>query len=332
MNAITPELLRELVAEARLAPSVHNIQPARWRLLTDNRLLLIDDTTARVPHADPTGHDAHLSLGAALEGMALALARRGLAIAGITASEQRLSQQHVALCTLAVDATGAPDPLSDIVLRRLSWRGMFRTAGDDDAGFDAIAAARDDVVCIRDAAAIAEIAAWGDDADLFFLRRANYRHELLQWMRLSASHPRYQYDGLNREALAMTAAEGIGAKLVLGRLFAPLDGLGLAPPLISDRGKTASAAGLVLFYRPRGEEALVTGRQFYRAWLDIARAGFSACPISALADHPEINSRLCKLARLPADTHRLVNVFRVGRPARPKPVRHFRWPVDRLIV
>lgn len=40
MSELTPDLLRELVAEARLAPSVHNIQPTRWRLLGDGRLAL----------------------------------------------------------------------------------------------------------------------------------------------------------------------------------------------------------------------------------------------------------------------------------------------------
>jgi nitroreductase len=54
MSRLTPELLDELVAEARLAPSVHNIQPTRWRLLADGRLALVDDLSARAPIADPS--------------------------------------------------------------------------------------------------------------------------------------------------------------------------------------------------------------------------------------------------------------------------------------
>ncbi|MCA6126361.1 hypothetical protein J6500_31410 [Bradyrhizobium sp. WSM 1704] len=49
MSSLTPELLRELVAEARLAPSVHNVQPTRWRLVADGRLALVDDTAVRAP-------------------------------------------------------------------------------------------------------------------------------------------------------------------------------------------------------------------------------------------------------------------------------------------
>ncbi|MDX3805186.1 MAG: nitroreductase family protein, partial [Bosea sp. (in: a-proteobacteria)] len=76
-------VLEELLAEARLAPSAHNTQPTRWRLLGDDALLLLEDVTRRLPVADPSGHDVRLSHGAAIEGMSLALGRRGLQIARI---------------------------------------------------------------------------------------------------------------------------------------------------------------------------------------------------------------------------------------------------------
>src|SRR5215469_8437817 len=102
MSALSAELLRELVAEARLAPSVHNIQPTRWRLLADGRLALVEDIRVRAPVADPTGHDVRVSHGAALEGMSLALNRRGLAIADLVVAEEALSPPHTLLGTLAL--------------------------------------------------------------------------------------------------------------------------------------------------------------------------------------------------------------------------------------
>jgi len=331
MSALTLELLRALVAEARLAPSVHNIQPTRWHLAPDGRLDLVDDTMVRAPVADPTGHDVRLSHGAALEGMSLALNRRGLDVAEIAISERPLSQQHASVCTLTIGEAGATDPLLASVPRRMSWRGSFTPSVDDDNALDRITAARDDAVCFRDHCAITEIAGWADQAELHFLRDDRHRRELLQWMRLSPSHPRYAYDGLNREALAMTAVEATGAGVVLGGLFRAFDRLGLAASLVSDRAKTASAAGILLFCRPQGEDPLITGRHFYRVWLEIDRAGFAACPISALADHADFNARLKKLGKI-GDDLRLVNVFRVGRPSSPQAPRHFRLPVVQLIV
>ena len=99
----------------------------------------------------------------------------------------------------------------------------------------------------------------------------------------------------------------------------------------SDARWAASASAIVLFCRPVGEDPLTTGRHFYRSWLEIDRAGLAACPISALADHPDFNERLRKLGKVGADL-RLVNVFRVGRPEKLLNPRHYRMPVDRLIV
>ena len=98
MSALTPDLLRELVADARLAPSVHNIQPTRWRLVGDGRLALVDDTSVRAPVADPAGHDVLVSHGAALEGMSLALNRRGLSVTALTTLEQPLSPMSTSGC------------------------------------------------------------------------------------------------------------------------------------------------------------------------------------------------------------------------------------------
>ncbi|MBK5653196.1 MAG: hypothetical protein I4N50_16225, partial [Rhizobium sp.] len=88
---------------------------------------------------------------------------------------------------------------------------------------------------------------------------------------------------------------------------------------------------VLLYSRPVGEDPLTTGRHFHRVRLEIDRAGLAACPIAALADHPGCNERLRKLGEIGRDL-RLVNVFRVGRPSKPVKPRHFRLPVDRLIV
>src|SRR5262249_39715024 len=64
--------LENLVAEANLAPSVHNTQPTRWRLADDGSVLIFEDTSRRLTIGDPSGRDAAVSHGAAIEGFALA--------------------------------------------------------------------------------------------------------------------------------------------------------------------------------------------------------------------------------------------------------------------
>src|SRR5215510_1246156 len=82
MITLSDDDLRAILTEACLAPSVHNIQPTRWRL-GSGTLDLLGDTRRAIPVADPVGRDWYLSHGAALEGLSLALGRRGLAIAEV---------------------------------------------------------------------------------------------------------------------------------------------------------------------------------------------------------------------------------------------------------
>ena len=46
---------RAVVAEASRAPSVHNVQPARWRFVDDS-VVLFRAIDRALPVADPTGH------------------------------------------------------------------------------------------------------------------------------------------------------------------------------------------------------------------------------------------------------------------------------------
>lgn len=326
---LDPHLFQDLVAEARLAPSVHNIQPTRWRREGDAILVLADETRL-LPVADPRGHDIRLSHGAAIEGLSLALGRRGLRMARLDTTVDASSGQGV-VARIALASGGEADPLARAVASRASWRGAFRRRDPDlPTRLARLAPARDDLVIIGEAEAVSSVADLGDRAAFHFLCDEAHRRELLHWMRLSRSHPRYGLDGLDAEALALGRIEAVVASLVLGPLFPALRQMGLAAPLTRERGKTASG-GIALFHRPLGEDPLETGRAFYKAWLAMEMTGLAACPISVLADWPLSNRALVGRFGVPSD-RRLVNVFRVGAPTRRNPARHARLAVQDLIV
>lgn len=324
-------LLEELLAEARLAPSVHNIQPTRWRLIAVDMLLLLEDPTRRLPAADPSGHDVRLSHGAAIEGLSLALGRRGLQIARIEradGSDEAPGHRPIASLTLAAGA--GLDPLAAAVTDRRSWRDRFKPADAELQEALRRLAAAPDLAIIAPGPMVSEIADLADRAGFHFLCQDEHRRELLAWMRLSRKDPRYHRDGLNAEALALGHVEAAGASLILGPLFPLLNRLGLAERLTRERAKTESGA-IALFHRPIGEDPLETGRAFYRAWLAMTAQGLVACPISVLADWPVSNALLVKRNPLPAG-RRLVNVFRFGlKTGRTDPERA-RLPVAELIV
>jgi len=327
---LSMDVLKAVVAEARLAPSVHNVQPSRWHLASD-RLLLLGDPSRAIPVADPVGRDWRLSHGAHLEGLSLALAARGARLADIRMQPAQPASNGlvpIAECVVASDAGRLPPEPVDA---RMSWRGAFKPA-DAAAQSDLarLAAERDDCTLVTDRNDIAEIAHLADRAALHFLRDDLHRAELMEWLRLSRSHPRYARDGLNAEAMHLSAIEAWGAGLVLGFLFRTLDSIRLAAPLVAETAKTSSAAAIVLFHRPAGEDAFDSGRAFYRAWLAMERYGLKGCPMSVLADWDEARDALAR-RYVPAQ-RQLVSVFRVGRPNGVAKGVRARLPVEELIV
>jgi hypothetical protein len=325
---VTPADQRALAAQAALAPSVHNVQPARWRFDSDT-LLLWEDIDRRLRAGDPEGRDAAMSLGAASEGMALALSARGL---------QLVDQGHVASADaegalrlrrrFAVGPGGTRDPLEPCVRTRRSYRGRFETAGAGERDTAAQLAAADCTV-ITDAHEIAAIATLVDRAGHGFFRNHHFRAELLSWMRLRRSDRRWALDGLNADAMAMSRVDAWGAGLVLGPLFGLLDRIGLAAPLTAEARTIAGAAGILLFHRPAGEPRFASGRAFYRMWLRVEAVGLRGAVMAALADDPVAAAAMA--GHVP-DGRVLVSALRIGLAPAGSDYPRARLPVEALLV
>ena len=330
-----------LVEEARRAPSVHNIQPTRWSLAGARGLALRADPDRRLPVADPTGHDVRVSLGAACEGMAIALARRGY-VAGPAETAPSVSPANVgsspaaaveSVAWLPFERGERPDPLADAVLHRAAYRGAFKTT--DAALLDRLGRQLEPAghVLVRDRARIKELAKMADHASDELLRNPGYWPETWRWLRLSSSDPGWDRDGLNADALALSGVERVlGRVLMAPPAFESMRRLGLAGALISERSKIESAGALILFTAPAGEDPFATGRVFYRTWLEVTSCGLALCPISVLTDSKRTNAEIRRLFALPAE-RRLVNVFRVGQAPAGFPKRLTpRLPAEELIL
>lgn len=328
---IGADLQRALVAEAALAPSVHNVQPARWRFDGADGLILFEDRARRLPAGDPQGRDTAISLGAATEGMAIALSRHARTLADDPAPLPA-AMGHVQPVRRFRIGTGATvDPLADAVDRRWSFRGTF-DAPDAQDRRRAAELAGSDCTIVTEPARLAAIARDCDEAGLFFFRDPAFRAELVSWMRFSPRHPHWHRDGLNAAAMAMARVEAVGARVLLGRrLFPLIDRLDLSAPLTSEAAKIRSSAALLLFHRAADEDPFDTGRGFYRLWLRVAQAGLQGAVMAAPADHPRVSARLAQQLGLPAG-RRIVNTLRVGRPPPQSDYPRARLPVDEILV
>lgn len=326
---MSDDLRRTLVGEAGLAPSVHNVQPARWRLVGEDGLDLYEDVRTRLTVGDPAGNDAGISLGAAAEGLRLAASRRDLEVKpGALPPQVEAGLMPVARYTLVEG--GTPDPLAEHVAGRASWRGDFAVATNADREAAALLGGADSAV-ITDPDRLADAAGTFDRASYDFMRDPAFRGELRSWMRFTSRHPRWSKDGLNVAAMALGRVEAVGASLVLGPAFGILDRTGIAPGLLAEGGKVASAAGLVVFHRPDAETPFDNGAHFYRLWLRIEAAGFGAAVLAALADNPVAARQIASMAGVPAG-HRIVSAFRVGRRPPGAVVARARRDLDELLV
>lgn len=326
---MTAESIHALIAEAALAPSVHNVQPARWRIEKDGATL-IEALDRRLLAGDPSGRDAAISLGAAAEGFRLAASRRchGVDIEMLREIGDG-SLRPVARLRL-VEGGGTPDPLAEVVAQRRSFRAAFaKTTPADRAA--AAALAGDDTAVISDDASLREAGAQLDAASWAFMRDNGFRGELRSWMRLSRRHPDWARDGLNADAMAMGPVAATGAGLVLGPLFAPLRALGLARPLLAEGERLAGDAAILIFHRPAVESSFDSGAHFYRSWLRIEAAGFGANVLAALADDAAAAAWARSVAAIP-EGHRLVSSWRIGRVPPGKAVARARLPLDELIL
>lgn len=333
---LTPDLQTAIVTDANLAPSVHNTQPARWRF-SDNEIEIWADQKRFLAVGDPLRHDAALSCGAALEGTVIALAKRGLKAVQIQDlwSEETISADGLRLCaSMQVEVGASPDALNPFIRQRFTWRGAFRPGAARHLDqFEHELSSLGAGTLIRSREDIAWLADVNDDLSLKFFSDKAYRDELRFWMRLSRAHPDWDVDGLSAEAMQMSAFEASGARVALASpVFEMLKAIGVARSLISERSKTCSASGIVLFHTPIDMSPVDAGRSFYRMWLELTRASLVAWPMAVVADDPGSNSACQSRFAIPQD-HRLINLLRVGAcetpSARPDTAR---LPVDKLIL
>jgi hypothetical protein len=333
MKSLSREMQMELVREAARSPSVHNVQPARWRFLEDGSVHLLRVLHRALPVADPHGHDVGLSMGSTFEGMAMALSSRGLGLSEprFPATPDGSDQERFAEARL--QSRPEVDPLLCWLPRRRSYRGRFLAGTDEDRKVLSKAfSTADDVTLMTDRAGIASIAVRYDEACYGFVRRRGYERELYAWMRFRRGSRNWNRDGLTADCMALSPPERwAGAVLLHPIVYALMKSLGLGKTLISEAAQIRSAAALLLFHVPDACTPFDAGRRFHRRWLELAAAGFHACPLSALADDPGSNAELCSLADVPRD-RRLVNVLRAGRAPVGAVAESPRLPVAELLA
>ncbi|MFE0576310.1 Acg family FMN-binding oxidoreductase [Streptomyces albogriseolus] len=182
-----------LVAEATLAPSMHNAQPWRFRFLTGERLLLLHaDLERAMPRSDPGDRALHIGCGAALLNMRVAAAHAGLA-----PEVRLLPEPQDPLLLAAVRLTEQTGRARDDELARLHAAIRQRHTSrhpfaEKDLPEDVRTTLRD--AAARESATLLFPGAWHAETVLDLIRDAesrdvmdaDAREDLIRWTRLGA--------------------------------------------------------------------------------------------------------------------------------------------------
>ncbi|WEZ86007.1 hypothetical protein P6U16_24020 (plasmid) [Rhizobium sp. 32-5/1] len=214
---LSPDDRYSIVARASLAPSVHNTQPVRWHFSADGSIWILTDPARWLRSGDPQRRDMGVSAGAAVEGTMLACSQNGLSLVALEqpaeGDKSPVGGLDIAV-RLVFRAGAAAHPLAIHLPERSTFRGLFSQADKMQcAALAGVLADDPSVTLVTHQLGIGELATLNDRASLTFFRYSAFRRELLQWMRLSGSHPQWDRDGLNARALGLGRLEAWGQGL-----------------------------------------------------------------------------------------------------------------------
>ncbi|MEM7497662.1 MAG: Tat pathway signal protein [Pseudomonadota bacterium] len=298
---------RELVRFATLAPNSHNTQPWRFDAVGD-RIVIRPDLGRRCPVVDPDDHHLWVSIGCAVETLAIAASAYGFA-----ADTAFLDGPDPGIeVMLGAGTVSVPDPLLAAIPRRQSTRSAFEGPALSHAeGRTLLAAAEGPGVSFRiiegrpkDALRDLVMTANGTQmSDPAFLA------ELETWIRFSQAQALETGDGLFARSSGNPAVPAW-----IGRIAFPH----ILDPESESRRYGAhidSSAALGLFVsaadRPAGW--VETGRAFQRLALTATGLGLAHAHVNQAVEVPEVRQEIATLFGI--GTGRPSLLIRIGRAA-----------------
>jgi len=304
------DALRRAADAARLAPSIHNTQPWRFRI-TAAGLDLVLDHRRTLCVIDPEGREAVISCGAALLNARAALARDGF-----PTRVRRLphGQSNPVLAHLEIG--DGDEPESDLARLEpaIRFRSTNRRAFDDRrppmetiARWCAAAAKEDSILVEVQQPHRRVVAALSRRADALETADPAYRAELLAW----TGTRRGRDDGVPDCAIPPSDSRAPG-----GLALRDFDAHGtgsLAADVAADSDPTLLVLGSTV------DDPLAwlrVGEALERLLLDMAAYGWSASPLSQALEMPPIRDALVRELGLTFHPQLLIRVGRaLAQPA-----------------
>ena len=285
-EAASAQKILALIQHAILAPSSHNSQPWRFRLLDDTIELRADRTRA-LPVTDPFDRELTISCGCALMNLMVA-ARHFGRFKGVEFPAKRTEPDLLARVKLLKEA-GEPQSGSDLfdaIGRRHTYRKRFTSKALPAALPKRLMAVAEAggawLECVSEAKAKRAVAELVAEADRMLWADPSWRRELAVWM-----HPSRSRDGLVFPGLPATLANAVVRSFDMGNGQAAKD------RELADGSPMLVVLGTV---RDGPKDWLAAGEALQGVLLTARQAGLQASflnqPIQVAAQRPRLQELL----------------------------------------
>ncbi|MGH9968723.1 MAG: hypothetical protein ACREBG_12965 [Pyrinomonadaceae bacterium] len=329
-----------LLESAIHAPSPHNVQPWRVRVLGANEADLLIDSTRTLPKEDPTGSFIILTMGLFVEALSLLASQKGLRLQHklhhdpswyASAILKTTGQTFLPFARLRLEpgetaARGfdpelflkrrtsrlslSPDPVPDSVTASLKT-----LAHEWDQRYEQI----------TDLKTIERILEQNTEALFEDLNNPGYHDEIVEWFRFSDRAARATRDGLDYRCMNTSRT----AYWLTAR-FPRLLQLPLARPVLAKQYRSqlgnVPTIGMLVgeFWQP--EQAFKTGSFLMRFWLETARQNLYLHPYGNLVTNHKAAKWLLDETGMP----NIWLVFKIGYS--PEPPKSYRRSVEEILL
>lgn len=294
--------MRKLVAWGIKAPSGHNTQPWRFRLM-ENGIEIHPDFSRALPVVDGDHHALYASLGCAAENMMIAATREGLG-ARLDLSRDEKGQVFITI-QFKPDSRVEPDVLFDQIERRQSTRNKYRDQQVPPSDleklrnsfrFEGIS-----LLTLTEKEAMEQLTPFIIDGSNRQFENRAFVKELISWIRFSRKEALQKKDGIWHASMGLPATGRLLGEIIMGRLVSAKSEAKRWEGLIR------ASAGLALFVSRENDAShwISLGRAFQRFGLTASSLNISLAHMNMPCEEMEVRQEMARHLKL-GDQHPLL--------------------------
>jgi len=331
---------RTLLETARYAPSPHNVQPWRLRILSDDTADLLIEKHRTLPKEDPTGSFIILSMGLFIEALSIVAEISSFKLAfQLHKSPSEFTPEHIAeaegellpFARLSLEKSSESEGVYDtaLFLTRRTSRVSYLPEVIPDKTVDALSALSrawgQTYRQVNDPETIEKILERNIEAVFEDLNARPYHDEIVEWFRFTNRSARATRDGLDYRCMNSSRISFWLAARVPQLVRLPLTRQVLKKVYRRQLGNVP-AIGMLAgpFWAP--ESAFETGRFLMRFWLELARHDLYIHPYGNLVTNKAAADWCLQLLGVP----HIWLIFRIGFSKAPP--RSYRRTVEEVLI